>query len=533
VQNDKDTAEAATTASLLEARQITKRFGAFTALDGVDFSVRPGEIHALLGENGAGKSTLMNILSGLLRPTNGEIVWEGRAVRFTSPADAERQGIGMVHQHFLLVPPLTVRENLLLGANRAFGGLLSYPIEQAEAEVRAVAERLGWEIPWDAPAGELPVGTQQRIEILKALRGTTRLLIFDEPTAVLTPTETPELFATIRKLAGEGKGIVFISHKLDEVLHLADTVTVLRRGRVVHRTKTTDTTADGLAEAMVGKDSEAAEMLAEQQAQARRTPSGNQPILLSVAGLTVRGAVPGSRPVLENITFDVHAGEILGIAGVDGNGQAPLAECLAGLLAPDAGTLSVLGESPASNPLAFRRAGVAVIPADRQRRGLALPLSITENITFGVYDKPEYRWGPVLLWSRLQDRAINLITRYDIRATGPMATTKSLSGGNQQKVVIARALADNPRVVVAVNPTRGLDVGAIAYVHNALRQAQEQGAAIVLISTELSEVLSLSDRVAVLFDGRFTGIVSPNTPREEIGLLMGGRTREPNEERTL
>ncbi len=558
--------------ALLEARGVTRRFGAFTALDTVDFAVQSGEVHALLGENGAGKSTLMNLLSGLLRPSAGEILLDGSPVRFSSPSDAQRRGIGMVHQHFLLVPPLSVRENLLLGASPAMGGPLSYPVGKVLDEAKAIADRLGWSIPWDAPAGTLPVGTQQRVEILKALRGDTRVLIFDEPTAVLTPTETPELFATIRRLADEGRGIVFISHKLDEVLALARRVTVLRRGKVVHRTTTDATDATQLAQAMVGQDSEAAAMLARAGEKGELAPfprplppasgagvpegetlpnseasgapildtpapaaggrgrgkgaSPSNPItLLTVEALTLKALRGGTQPRLADLSFTVAAGEIFGIAGVDGNGQAELAECLSGLLRANAGRILVEGNAPDPNPAAFRRAGVAVIPADRQRRGLALPMNITENVALGVYDAPEYRRGPLLLWPRLRTRAEGLISKFDIRTTGPGEAVRALSGGNQQKVVIARALSGNPRVVVAVNPTRGLDVGAIAYVHDALRKAQESGAAIVLISTELEEVLSLSDRVAVLFAGAFTGIVPPTTPREEIGLLMGGRAK--------
>ena len=508
---------------LLSARGIVKRFGAFTALDGVDFDLKAGEIHALLGENGAGKSTLMNILSGLLRPTQGDILVHDAPVRFASPSDAERQGIGMVHQHFLLIPPLSVRENLLLGASREMGGLLSYPAAQAEQEAQELAQRLGWRIPWDAATGSLPVGTQQRIEILKALRGDTRVLIFDEPTAVLTPIETPELFATIRQLAAEGKGVVFISHKLNEVLELAGRVTVLRRGRVVAQLNTSETNAAGLAEAMVGKDSDAAEMLLKVSSRRAAPSSAPQKPLLTAGKITLPGAKGIPRPALADISFAVAAGEIFGIAGVDGNGQAELAECLSGLTPPISGEIRIGDAVPAGNPAAFRAAGVAVIPADRQRRGLALPLSLTENIALGVYDKAEFRRGPILLWPLLRERAATLIQRFDIRAGGPESAAKSLSGGNQQKAVIARALADNPRVVIAVNPTRGLDVGAIAFVHDALRRAQAAGAAIVLISTELEEVLTLSDRVAVIYEGRISGIVAPDAPREQFGLLMGGQ----------
>ena len=525
----------------------------------------PGEIHALLGENGAGKSTLMNILSGLLRPTSGDILLDNKPVRFSSPTDAERQGIGMVHQHFLLVPPLSVRENLLLGASPKMGGPLSYPIAKVLDEAKALATRLGWQIPWNAPAGSLPVGTQQRVEILKALRGVTRVLIFDEPTAVLTPTETPELFETIRRLAAEGRGIVFISHKLDEVLSLAQAVTVLRRGKVVARTRTSETDARGLAEAMVGRDSEAALLLADVappapsagdacaaggNASLHRVSSANDSAESGVVGGTTKssgtlaptGSAPpegagGAKLIVENLTlgttgnspvsFAVKSGEIFGIAGVDGNGQSELADCLAGLLRSDTGSIRIGDVTPAANPAAFRRVGVAVIPADRQVHGLALPMTLTENFALGVYDNAAFRWGPILRWPLLRQRAQTLIQEYDIRASGAGAVARSLSGGNQQKVVIARALAENPQVVVAVNPTRGLDVGAIAYVHRALRSARDTGAAIVLISTELEEVLSLStERVAVLYEGAFSGIVAPDVPREEIGLLMGGKKQE-------
>jgi simple sugar transport system ATP-binding protein len=357
---------------ILQAQQIVKRFGAFTALDKVDFDVVPGEIHALLGENGAGKSTLMNILSGLLRPTEGEIRVSDTPVRFASPSDAERQGIGMVHQHFLLVPPLSVRENLLLGASSELGGPLSYPVARAEAEARALADTLGWKIPWDAPAGSLPVGTQQRVEILKALRGVTRVLIFDEPTAVLTPTETPELFETIRRLAAEGAGIVFISHKLKEVLELAGRVTVLRRGRVVAKLNSAETDAAGLAEAMVGRDSDAAEMLARGSSRQQSASSvisvkeessvtTDPRAPLSVQSLTLHSAPGAPRPALSGISFTVAPGEILGIAGVDGNGQAELAECLAGLTRPQEGEIRIDGQIPPQNAAGFRHVGVAVI----------------------------------------------------------------------------------------------------------------------------------------------------------------------------
>ena len=431
----------------------------------------------------------------------------------------------MVHQHFLLVPPLTVAENLLLSASKTSGGALSYPLHKVLDEARTLAEKLVWEIPFDAPAGSLPVGMQQRVEILKALRGETKLLIFDEPTAVLTPTETPELFGTLKRLASEGKGIVFISHKLDEVLALADRITVLRRGKVVAHFAAGEADADVLAAAMVGEDSDAAKMLARVSplpppggGEARNERSGET--RLAVENLTVSG--PGGKPLLDCVSFSVMPGEIFGIAGVDGNGQRELEECLMGLRRPSSGAVTLDGGAVSVSPAAFRRAGITAIPADRQRRGLALPLSITENVTLGVYDDSRFSRGPLLDWKALRSRTSELIQRFDIRAGGPDSAAASLSGGNQQKVVIARALADSPKVVVAVNPTRGLDVGAIAFVHDALRKAREAGAAIVLISTELDEVRALSDRIGVLFDGRLVGVVGPDAARETLGRLMGG-----------
>jgi simple sugar transport system ATP-binding protein len=424
-----------------------------------------------------------------------------------------------------LVPTLSVRENLLLGAAKSFGGPLSYPASRVVQQVQEIAERLGWRIPWDTPAGQLPVGAQQRVEILKALRGQARLLIFDEPTAVLTPTETPELFATIRQLAGEGRGVVFISHKLDEVTALANRVTVLRRGRVVHKAEIAQTTTRALAEAMVGQGSEAGTLLARQASPVSRdTPAVDimVPSRLTVQNINVHPHHT-ERFLLWDVTFDVVPGEIFGIAGVDGNGQAELAEVLSGLRRPDNGRVLVDNQAVPFTPLHFRHAGVSVIPADRHKQGLALPMNITENVAFGVYDKAEFRRGPLLLWPKLQHQAENLIARFDIRAESPRTKVVALSGGNQQKVVIARALSQNPKVVVAVNPTRGLDVGAIAYVHEALRRAQAGGAAIVLISTELDEVLTLSNRVAVLFDGKLSPWFKPDLPREQIGSLMGGQ----------
>ncbi len=522
---------------MVEARGIVRRFGSFTALDGVNFDVRPGEIHALLGENGAGKSTLMNVLSGLLRPSAGELFLEGQPVRFASPADATARGVGMVHQHFLLVPSLSVGENLLLGASARLGGPWSYPLRSVLGEAKALAEQLGWKLPWDALAGSLSVGVQQRIEILKALRGGAKLLLFDEPTSVLTPTETPELFDVIRRLAQEGRGVVFISHKLDEVLSLADRITVLRRGKVVASFARSEADEALLATAMVGEESEAARMLAIPLRSAPQPPVMGEPEgevppnledrgqkysqgepRLTVTELTLNTS--GGKPALDRVSLCVAAGEILGIAGVDGNGQTELAECLTGLKLPSSGTITIENQKPTPTPAGFLAAGVTSVPADRQRRGLALSMTLTENLALGTFSDARFRKGPFLSWSALRERTREAIARFDIRAEGPGATAGSLSGGNQQKVVLARALADSPKVIIAVNPTRGLDVGAIAFVHQALRQAQSGGAAILLISTELDEVLALSGRIGVLFEGRLTP--ASDTSRSALGRLMGG-----------
>jgi general nucleoside transport system ATP-binding protein len=487
------------------------------ALADVDFAVRSGEVHALLGENGAGKSTLMNLLSGLLRPSAGAIYLGGEPVQLRSPAEAALRGVGIVHQHFLLVPTLTVAENLLLGAPGSAGGALRWPLAQVRSEAEALATRLGWELPWDSLTGGLPLGTQQRIEILKALRGDTKIVLFDEPTAVLTPTETPELFEVIRRLADEGRGVVFISHKLDEVLALSDRITVLRRGRVVARFDARGEADEAaLASAMVGEDSEAARMLARLDAPTTPRYRGQGENLV-VRTLAVHAH---GRAELAEVDFTVAAGEIFGIAGVDGNGQDVLAECLTGLRKPTQGEVTIGGVTPPASPAAFQTAGVTSVPADRQKRGLALPLTLTENLTLGVQNDPRFRRGPLLNWRRLRERAGDALTRFDIRAEGTEALARSLSGGNQQKVVLARALADSPKVVVAVNPTRGLDVGAIAFVHDALRKARASGTAIVLISTELDEIQALSDTIGVLYEGRLT--IASDWSRATLGSLMGG-----------
>ncbi|MDR3709401.1 MAG: ABC transporter ATP-binding protein [Capsulimonadaceae bacterium] len=472
----------------------------------MDFDLRPGEIHALLGENGAGKSTLMNILRGHLRPTGGQIFVRGKAARIASPADATRLGIGMVHQHFLLVPVLSVLENLTLSDPET--RFILQPRKVA-ARAEKICNRLGWRISLDARVADLPVGTQQRVEILRVLLADPSILLFDEPTAVLAPSEIEELFGVLRVLASEGRSVVFVSHKLGEVTSLCDRVTVLRRGRVTGRVEIADTDARDLARRMVGGDGDIAEgETASAPPQAGAVP--RVPVLRIVNLSSPRRHK--DEVALADISLEVAPGEILGIAGVDGNGQTELFEALARLRPFRAARF----EMPPG------RSGTALIPPDRRRQGLALSLSVAENLTLDAVHLPEYRRGPFLRRRALQELAARLAVEYDVRAVDLRQPAGSLSGGNQQKIVIARALWRSPRLLVAVSPTRGLDVAAAAYVHNRLRQARDGGAAVILISTELDEVQALASRIAVLYEGRIAGTLEPTASRDAIGLLMGG-----------
>jgi ABC-type uncharacterized transport system ATPase subunit len=512
----------------LTMRGISKRFGSATALDHVDFSLLPGEIHALLGENGAGKSTLMNILRGLLPPTAGTITLGDRVVRFASPEDAAHAGIGMVHQHFLLVPTFTVLENLALASPTR-----KPPLQEAET----LAARLGWTIPWHTRIADLPVGTQQRVEILKALLGKAQILLFDEPTAVLAPTEIEELFVVLRVLRAEGRSLVFVSHKLNEVMALCDRVTVLRRGRVVGTVSVEETDPKDLARRMVGEaplpqfwgaglGEESRDRITSSVLSAPAPQNWGGGAILTVTKLVTtrsRNAV-----ALSEITFSLERGETLGVAGVDGNGQAELAGALTGLRPWTSGEVIVNGQPlPHLSPRDLERLGIALIPPDRHTEGLALTLSVADNLTLEAAQLPRFRRGPGRLFldrRGLQTFAVELARDFDVRTDDLNLPARSLSGGNQQKIVIARALWRKPALLVAVSPTRGLDVAATAYVHDKLRARQADGGATVLISTELDEVIALSTRIAVLYEGRIVGIVPPNTPRETLGLMMGGKT---------
>jgi simple sugar transport system ATP-binding protein len=496
-------------------RGITKRFPGVVANDHVDFDLLPGEVHALLGENGAGKSTLMNILYGLYTPDEGEILIKGERVVMHSPKDAIARGIGMVHQHFMLIPVMTVAENVVLASEpREAGVLLDY--NEAERRVRELAERFKFAIDPHARVQDISVAQQQRVEILKALYRKAEILILDEPTAVLTPQEALELFQILRGLIAEGLSVIFISHKLDEVLEISDRITVLRRGKTVATIPREGATEQELARLMVGR-----EVLLRVD---KKPGTPGEPVLI-VENLSVvddRGL-----PAVRDVSLQVRAGEIVGIAGVDGNGQSELIDAITGLRRPAGGRV-LIGEQEVTTKDAddHLEAGLGHIPEDRQRRGLVLEFTLAENVALHDYDKPPIsRWG-WLSPRRMIQRARDLLKRYDVRGGGPTTRASALSGGNQQKVVLAREVERDPTVLVAAQPTRGLDVGAIEFVHRRLVEERDEGRAILLISFELDEILSLSDRILVIFEGRIVGEYPPTVSAEELGVAMIGATRE-------
>jgi ABC-type uncharacterized transport system ATPase subunit len=501
----------------LELKGITKRFGSLVANDHIDLSVAPGTIHALLGENGAGKSTLMNILYGLLQPDEGQIVVDGQPITVHSPRDALDAGIGMVHQHFMLVPVFTVAENVALGheETKPLGWL---DRRRMRAKVRELSEQYGLRVDPDALTEDLPVGVQQRVEILKALIGEAQVLILDEPTAVLTPGETEDLFRIMRELRASGKAIVFISHKLKEVQAIADTVTILRRGKVVGE-RPPSTTEDELAALMVGRNV---------QLQVSKTEAQPGRLVLDVKDLVVpSGAVlvPGEEPApaVSGVTFRVRAGEILGIAVVQGNGQTELSEALMGLIAPTSGSVQLNDRDITdATPRQRLRAGVGYIPEDRQQDGLVSSFAVAENIVLDTYDRPPYASGVALKLGAIREVATKRISEYDIRAQSIDTPVGTLSGGNQQKVILAREVGRDLTLLLASQPTRGLDVGSIEFVHRRIIEERDRGVAVILISSELDEIYALSDRIAIMYEGRFTGFRPPDVPVEELGLLMAG-----------
>jgi simple sugar transport system ATP-binding protein len=496
---------------------LVKRFGGVPALAGVDFELRRGEIHALLGENGAGKSTLMSVLSGLYAPDAGTIEVGGRPVRFRSAGEAARAGIGMVHQHFKLVEGLTVAENLALALPAETPFLL--PRRGLAAAALAVAERLGWHLEPEVPVWQLPVGVRQRLEIVKVLARDPEILILDEPTAVLAPVELEELFTVLTRLRGEGRSLVFISHKLNEVLRLCDRVTVLRRGHNAGTVSIGETDAADLARRMIGAERLPNDLPHTASPSPSASPASDDPPILRLHDLRVRDE--RGLDAVAGLSLELRAGEIFGVAGVDGNGQAELAEAVMGLRPLRGGSLEFAGQP---SPHGASRRAVGYIPQDRRRAGVIAGMSVRDNLVLELHGEPEAGWGPWLRWNFLNAEAAQMARDHDVRAASLAQDVATLSGGNQQKIVIARALRKNPRLIVALNPTRGLDVGATAYVHDQLREQRRRGAAILLISTELEEVLALSDRVGVLYAGQLVGEVSPDTPRHTLGLLMGGKT---------
>ena len=502
-------------APLLELKGITKRFPGVVANDHVDFDLRRGEVHALLGENGAGKSTLMNVLYGLYQPDEGQILMNGKPVTIRSPRDAIDLGIGMVHQHFMLIPVMTVAENIVLATEPRRGGvLLDY--DAAVKRVEEIAKTFNFAINPRTRVENISVGQQQRVEILKALYRGADVLILDEPTAVLTPQETKELFGILRSLTGEGMSVIFISHKLHEVLEIADRVTVLRRGKTIETLPREGATQPQLAKLMVGR---------EVLLRVDKKPAEPGDALLVVENLTVvdeRGL-----DAVRDVSFDVRAHEIVGIAGVDGNGQTELIDALTGLTKAAGGTIRVGGRDVTGESARDRLdEGVGHIPQDRQRRGLVLDFTLAENLGLHDYrDEPNSRYG-FLFPNRLIVWARRVLKAFDVRGGGPQTLASALSGGNQQKVIIARELERDPRVLVAAQPTRGLDVGAIEFVHRRLVEERDEGRAVLLVSLELEEIMSLSDRILVIFGGRIVGEYGPDVTEEELGLAMTGGSRE-------
>jgi simple sugar transport system ATP-binding protein len=502
-------------APLLELQGITKRFPGVVANDRIDFELRKGEVHALLGENGAGKSTLMNILYGLYHPDEGQIRLNGKRILISSPRDAIDHGIGMVHQHFMLIPVMTVAENIVLATEPTKGPFLD--LGTAEERVRKLSEQFGLAVRPEARVSSISVGMQQRAEILKALYRGAEILILDEPTAVLTPQEANELFAILRSLLADGKSIIFITHKLHEVLDIADRITVLRQGKKVDTVPGEGATPEGLARLMVGR---------EVVLRVDKTPATPGDPLLVVDDLKVlddRGL-----EAVRGVSFDVKAGEIVGIAGVDGNGQTELIDALTGLRKPAEGRITVGGrDMTTASARECLDTGIGHIPEDRQVRGLVLDFTLAENLALHDFRKePDSKWG-WLYPRRLVQRAAQLLKEFDVRGGTPQTPAASLSGGNQQKVVVAREVSRDPRVLIAAQPTRGLDVGAIEFVHRRLVAERDEGRAILLVSFELEEILSLSDRILVVYEGQIVGEYEPSVSEEELGIAMtGGLRRE-------
>ncbi len=497
----------------LELRGITKRFGSLTANDAIDLAVGDGEIHAILGENGAGKSTLMNVVYGLLQPDEGTISVDGKEITIHSPLDALAAGIGMVHQHFMLIPVFTVAENIVLGHEKTKGlGMLD--LESARKEILRVSAEYNFEIDPDALVEDLPVGLQQRVEIIRALIYDAKVLILDEPTAVLTPQETDELLRNMKKLKAKGTSIVFITHKLREVKEAADKITIIRRGKVVG-TASPSASQEELASLMVGRPV---------SLDVEKNPAKLGNVTLSVSNLTISDHT--GRSLVKNVSFEVRAGEVLAVAGVQGNGQSELAESMVGLQEHVTGSIKLEGqEITKSSVRDALHAGIAFVPESREEDGLISSFSIEENLILDLHDLPPYAKGPVISQTVVSAEAEKRVKEFDIRTQSAKDPASSLSGGNKQKVVLARELSRPVKLVVASQPTRGLDVGSIEFVHERIIAERDSGRAVLLFSTELDEVSALADRIAVMYRGEFIAIVPADTSREELGLLMAGVKR--------
>ncbi|HGK1528324.1 TPA: ABC transporter ATP-binding protein [Streptococcus pneumoniae] len=497
--------------NVIEMRDITKVFGGFVANDKINLHLRKGEIHALLGENGAGKSTLMNMLAGLLEPTSGEIAVNGQVVNLDSPSKAASLGIGMVHQHFMLVEAFTVAENIILGSELTKNGVLD--IAGASKEIKALSERYGLAVDPSAKVADISVGAQQRVEILKTLYRGADILIFDEPTAVLTPSEIDELMAIMKNLVKEGKSIILITHKLDEIRAVSDRVTVIRRGKSIETVEIAGATNADLAEMMVGRS---VSFKTEKQA------SKPKEVVLSIKDLVVnenRGV-----PAVKNLSLDVRAGEIVGIAGIDGNGQSELIQAITGLRKVESGSIELKGDSIVGlHPRQITELSVGHVPEDRHRDGLILEMMISENIALQTYYKEPHSKNGILNYSNITSYAKKLMEEFDVRAASELVPAAALSGGNQQKAIIAREIDRDPDLLIVSQPTRGLDVGAIEYIHKRLIEERDNGKAVLVVSFELDEILNVSDRIAVIHDGKIQGIVSPErTNKQELGVLMAG-----------
>jgi simple sugar transport system ATP-binding protein len=498
--------------TVLELKGITKRFPGVLANDHIDLTLEQGEIHALLGENGAGKTTLMNILYGLYQPDEGVIKINGKNVSIHSPSDAIRAGVGMVHQHFMLIPVFTVTENVMLGdEDTRPGGVLDR--ESAAQKIREISEKYHLAVDPDAYVQDLPVGVQQRVEIIKLLYREADILILDEPTAVLTPQEADELFGIMRSLVDQGKSVIFITHKLREVLEIADRISVIRRGKMVGTAKPKESNQSKLASLMVGREV----LLRVDKKKAK--PGKN---VLEIRDLQVLD--DRNQPLVDDLSLEVRAGEVLGIAGVQGNGQTELVEAVTGLTEVFAGKITLMGNDIThARPRKITEMGTAHIPEDRQQDGLVLPFPVAENLILNSYYKDPFSEGAVMQHDKMLEVAQQRIKNFDIRTPSAATSVGDLSGGNQQKVIVARELSRDVSLIVAAQPTRGLDVGSIEYIHNRLIQSRDEGAAVLLVSSELDEIMQLSDRIAVMFRGKIIDVLDSNeATKEKLGLLMAG-----------